>query len=430
MVDFCISELRSIFEKIEDPRGSNCRYPLADNLMAAFAMFHQKDPSLLAFGDLFPTRKENMHSVYKLHCLPQDSSLRSCLDKVPPQALQGAFGHLLGRCKEKQLLAEKQVLDGQLLISIDGTGYFSSSKVCCDHCLTKNHSNGTTTYHHQMLAAVITHPHQKTVLPVWAEAIANEDGAKKNDCERNAFKRLLPQLQTLLPDEKKVIVLDALYADGPTLRSIKEGGMNAIISIKEGYVLEQVKALKESKEGREPGLERLQVDVGKGETKVLRWVNNLILNGANPDIFVGYFEVEHYRKGGSAPFYKGAWITTLPLNADTVAELEGCGRSRWRIENETFNTLKNQNFHLEHNYGHGKKYLSTVFCLLTLLAFFVDQIAALKDEVFQRAKAKFKTYRAFVKVVSSIFDSFDCSSMRAIYAYMAGDTKIQKPKIE
>jgi hypothetical protein len=28
-------------------------------------------------------------------------------------------------------------------------------------------------------------------------------------------------------------------------------------------------------------------------------------------------------------------------------------RARWKIENETFNTLKNQGYHFEHNFGHG-----------------------------------------------------------------------------
>ena len=31
------------------------------------------------------------------------------------------------------------------------------------------------------------------------------------------------------------------------------------------------------------------------------------------------------------------------------------------VENETFNTLKNQGYQLEHNFGHGTKNLSTVF---------------------------------------------------------------------
>jgi len=37
------------------------------------------------------------------------------------------------------------------------------------------------------------------------------------------------------------------------------------------------------------------------------------------------------------------------------------GRARWKIENETFNTLKNQGYNFEHNYGLGKKNLSVVF---------------------------------------------------------------------
>ncbi len=50
------------------------------------------------------------------------------------------------------------------------------------------------------------------------------------------------------------------------------------------------------------------------------------------------------------------------------------GRARWRIENKTFNTLKNQGYHFEHNYGHGDQNLATVLVLLMFLAFTVDQI--------------------------------------------------------
>ena len=45
------------------------------------------------------------------------------------------------------------------------------------------------------------------------------------------------------------------------------------------------------------------------------------------------------------------------------------GRARWKIENETFNTLKNQGYHFEHNYGHGYQHLSVVLAMLMLLAF-------------------------------------------------------------
>lgn len=50
------------------------------------------------------------------------------------------------------------------------------------------------------------------------------------------------------------------------------------------------------------------------------------------------------------------------------------GRARWRIENETFNTLKNQGYHLEHNFGLGEKYLSLIFFSVMMLSFLVDQL--------------------------------------------------------
>ena len=49
-------------------------------------------------------------------------------------------------------------------------------------------------------------------------------------------------------------------------------------------------------------------------------------------------------------------------------------RARWKIENETFNTLKNQGYNFGHNYGHGNKNLSTVFCYLMFITFLMDQI--------------------------------------------------------
>ena len=73
------------------------------------------------------------------------------------------------------------------LVSLDGTGYFSSKKVHCEACLQrKNKRTGEITYSHQMLGAAIVHPERKAVLPLAPEAIIKQDGEKKNDCERDA----------------------------------------------------------------------------------------------------------------------------------------------------------------------------------------------------------------------------------------------------
>jgi hypothetical protein len=88
-----------------------------------------------------------------------------------------------------------------------------------------------------------------------------------------------------------------------------------------------------------------------------------------------------------------SWVTDLLLTPESVWAIMRGGRARWKIENETFNTLKNQGYHLEHNYGHGEKNLSVVLALVMMLAFLVDQVQQLCCPVFQAAWHKLGTKR-------------------------------------
>ena len=48
-----------------------------------------------------------------------------------------------------------------------------------------------------------------------------------------------------------------------------------------------------------------------------------------------------------------SWVTDLPIDDARAMALMRGARARWRIENETFNTLKNQGYRFEHNFGQG-----------------------------------------------------------------------------
>ncbi|OQW48503.1 MAG: hypothetical protein A4S09_04815 [Proteobacteria bacterium SG_bin7] len=61
------------------------------------------------------------------------------------------------------------------------------------------------------------------------------------------------------------------------------------------------------------------------------------------------------------------------------------GRARWKIENETFNSLKNQGYEFEHNFGHGYKNLSVNMSYLMMMAFLFDQFSELSCKHFQKA---------------------------------------------
>ncbi|MFZ3122300.1 MAG: hypothetical protein WA104_02900 [Thermodesulfovibrionales bacterium] len=116
-----------------------------------------------------------------------------------------------------------------------------------------------------------------------------------------------------------------------------------------------------------------------------------LINGNEDTLWVNYFEYWIIDKGKVT--YHNSWVTDIIIKERTVTELVKAGRCRWKIENETFNTLKNQGYHIEHNYGHGEKHLSMNFFLLNLLAFFMHQIFELTDDLYQQLRQKFGSKR-------------------------------------
>ena len=100
-----------------------------------------------------------------------------------------------------------------------------------------------------------------------------------------------------------------------------------------------------------------------------------------------------------------SWVTKLDITPDNVYEIMRAGRSRWRIENETFNTLKNQGYNFEHNYGHGYQNLCSVMTMLMMLAFLIDQVQQLCCKVYQQARKHvgrlsvlFEMFRSLIKL--------------------------------
>ncbi len=106
------------------------------------------------------------------------------------------------------------------------------------------------------------------------------------------------------------------------------------------------------------------------------------------------------------------------------------GRSRWKIENETFNTLKNQGYHMEHNYGHGEKHLSVVLMLIMFLAFLVDQVQQLSCPVFQAAWQKLGTKRLLWERLRSFFHDFMFASMTELLQAIISGIQPQRPVLK
>ena len=115
--------------------------------------------------------------------------MRERLDAVDPRTPRRCFPTLHAALRRGGVLESRAVRGGHLPISVDGTGHHSPKSVKCKDRRLKNHRDGTGTHCHQMLGAAIVHPDLKKVFPPAPEPTRNDDGAVRNDCERNASKR-------------------------------------------------------------------------------------------------------------------------------------------------------------------------------------------------------------------------------------------------
>lgn len=114
-----------------------------------------------------------------------------------------------------------------------------------------------------------------------------------------------------------------------------------------------------------------------------------------------------------------SWVTDILVSQDNVLQLARGGRSRWKIENETFNTLKNQSYQFEHNYGHGYEHLSHVFGLLMFLAFLIDQVQQRCCGLFQAALANMKRKIMFWGRLRSVFLEFYVDSWTDLFKWIS-----------
>ena len=264
--------LRGAFEEVPNHRPAGATIGLADGLMAGFAVFALKDPSLLAFDQRRREDAKNLEMIFHIQQVPCDTQMREILDPVDPEALRPAFRAMFRQLQRGKVLERMVFFEGHYLLSLDGTGYFSSEKVHCDSCMQKTSRNGKVSYYHQMLGAVLVHP-------------------------------------------------------------------------------------------------------------------------------------------------------------DTAMRIMRGGRARWKVENETFNTLKNQGYHFEHNYGHGKQNLSIVLAMLMMLAFLVDQTQQLACQLFQSVWNKLGSKRHLWESVRAVFRAFAVTSMREIYVALLYGFERAPPRI-
>lgn len=424
--DALIRSVRTSFEQVGETRKGNAKISMEDALMSSYAIFSLKDPSMLAFERRRMAQEHNLKAVYKLKAIPCDTQMRTILDPLPPDELRPAHNNILTALQRGKALEGMQYLEEGYLMPLDGTGYFSSEKLFSEYCQQKTSADGNVSYSLQMLGAALVHPDRKEVIPLIPEIISRQDGSTKNDCELNASRRFLTKFRAEHPHLKIVVAQDAISPNGLYIRFLKENGYHFILGVKDSdhaHLFTHFDKLVNRPDG-----EHLIIEDRKHPDRYhfFHWVNGLAINASHGDVLVNL--LEYYQVTGDDKKHF-SWVTDIPLTKESVSRIMRAGRARWKIENETFNTLKNQGYHLEHNYGLGKKYLSMIFVKMTMLAFLVDQAQQLCCALFQAVLKKAGAKKALWEDMRSLFRWFNLESMEMLYLALLHGVTRQKPII-
>jgi hypothetical protein len=409
--DEIVLYLRSILNDLPDKRtGKNKRYQMSDAALSAFSVFFTQTPSFLAYQRSMAENKgqNNAQSLFGIHQIPSDNQIRDLLDEVDPRYVFPVFWEIFRLLDNLGYLRQFCSFEDDLLIAMDGTQYFCSNQIHCPHCSTRTFKDGTTQYFHTVVTPVIVCPENTRVIPLVPEFIIPQDGHDKQDCENAAAKRWIQEYGKHFAVRGTTILGDDLYCHQPLCELLLSQQLNFILVCKP----DSHKILYEWLEGMPLNTISFKRYRGKiCEIYTYCYVNQIPLRDSSDALLVNWCELTITRSDGSL-VYKNSFATNHQISDQNVEAIVSAGRARWKIENENNNTLKTKGYNLEHNFGHGQKYLSSLLATFNILAFLFHTLLHLTDKKYQIIRQHLPTRKTFFDDLRALtryicFDSWD-----------------------
>jgi len=397
-------------------KNNNVKYSMEDIMLTPLGMFYMQSPSWLSFQKKMETSKgkSNMTTIFGVDKIPTDNLVRDMVDTIDPYKLQPVYDNILKLAQKNGIIKQFTVMDNYLLVTLDGTYYHSSKTIKCNCCQTRtSKETGETIYLHSAITPTIVHPMLRKVLPLMQEFISNDDGdatkSNKQDCEVNAAKRWLEKFQAL-SGFKIIIMGDDLYSSEPMIKATIEKNHSYIFICKEDshkVLYEYVNAIKNlgtidtiiTKEIIKKGRGKKAYDTV--QTTTYNYVNNVPLKGGEDALNTNWCEIIVTDEDGKK-LYHNCFATDIEINDNNVLDITSYGRTRWKIENENNNTLKTKGYHIEHNFGHGKQYLSQTLFSLNILSYLIHTIQEFIDEQYMQLRSLANTRVEFFEELRTI----------------------------
>jgi len=356
-----INHLRESWQGLPDSRkaNNNTKYRIVDACLAAFSTFFMQLPSFLAYQRTMEQSKgrSNGQSLFQVEKIPSDGQIRNLLDPLTPDQFAGEYRWVVDELEKSGHLQAFRAHQKTLLVVLDGVTYHSSTTIHCDECLQRQDSQGIIHYYHSAITPVIVKPDSLLVLPLPPELIVPQDGHEKQDCAPGrhpaAAKRWLAHQAAYDTTWTKTYLGDDLYANQPLCHLLAATYHQFFVFVckpdSHSTLYQEIALL-----ANVGGVTTLTQRLWKGrhaEVWTYRFASQLPLRSGSDALFVNWFELTITHEKTGELIFRNAWITNHLLSSQTVLPLAQVARTRWKVENETINVLKNHGYHLEHNFG-------------------------------------------------------------------------------
>jgi hypothetical protein len=320
--------------------------------------------------------------------VPHGDTLNYAFQRLKVDQVQEVVCTLTERLLDREELHRWRLFGLYALIAIDGTGVLTYHERHCEFCLTRKLNNGEICYYHPVLEAkwVTANGYAFSLM---TEFIENSDPhATKQDCELKAFYRLAERLKKRFPRRDFCLLLDGLFAGGPTLTLCEKKEWKYLIVLTD----EDLPTVNQEFEAllKLPPENRREIELDDGRQQTYRWMDGIEYTDSDQKAHsLNVLEcVERSCDAQDRPISKKfKWVTNFTLVSGNGPILANqAGRLRWKIENEGFNLQKKGGFALEHAFSQHET-AHKIFYLLLQLALIIFQLMS-KDPFFQQAFPK------------------------------------------
>ncbi len=287
----------------------------------------------------------------KIENIAHYDTINNFLERLEINELNNIKVGMVKRLIRNKSFNQARMRDNQWIVILDGTGLYHFREKHCENCLVKEitdkEGNKKKVYYHNVLEAKIIIA-ENIVISIGTEFIENEsEDVDKQDCEINASKRLLKRIKEEFPKLKICILGDSLYAVESIIDICKDSGWNYLLRCKEGRQKNLIMDYRYVLESGEYGEKKNILAEEKGTAKYVNHVEEI----TGKDFTANIFEYEYEqisKRTNKKNTVKFQWITDIELTNRNIEEMVKCGRKRWKIENEGFNTQKNILYKIEH----------------------------------------------------------------------------------